>query len=106
MAKYIKDKIIKEAITEIREKKHHRPDKESITRLVITRHGLAMDAILNTVDKMLDNGNITNRTTSNDEDSFYITSSDRNGKIDQVRIDGSRSKTVSKPTSTNLHVEG
>ena len=106
MAEYIEEKIIREAITEIREKRHHRPDKESIARLVITRHGLAMDAILNTVDKMLDNGNIMNRKTSNDEDSFYITSSDKKETVDQVRIDGSRSKAVSKPTPTNLHVEG
>ena len=106
MAEYIEEKIIREAITEIREKRHPRPDKESIARRVITRHGLALDAILNTVDKMLDNGNIMNRKTSNEEDSFYITNSDRKETVDQVRIDGSRSKAVSKPTPTNLHVEG
>ena len=53
-----------------------------------------MDAIFNTVDKMLDNGNIMTRKTSNDEDSFYITSSDKKETVDQVRIDGSRSKAV------------
>ena len=39
---------------------------------MITRHGLPMDAIFNSVDKMLDHGSITTRKTSNDEDSFYI----------------------------------
>ena len=82
MAEYIEEKIIKEAMTEIREKRHHRLDKESIARLVITRHGLAMDAVLNTVDKMLDNGNIMNRKTSNDKDSFYITSSNKKETVD------------------------
>ena len=106
MAEYIEEKIIREAITKIREKRHHRPDKESVAPLVITRHGLAMDAVLNTVDKMLDNENIMNRKTSNNDDSFYITSSNKKETVDQVRDDGSRREVVSKPTPTNLHVEG
>ncbi len=69
MEEYIIENIITGAIKEIREKKH-RPDKESISHLFVSKYGLTMEAALNTVDKMLKEGAITNKKTSSDEDIF------------------------------------
>lgn len=106
MDEYIEECTIRDAIADIREKRH-RPDKESIARFIISKHGLTMEAILNTVDRMLENGSITNKKTSNDEDSFYVANEIVKGsnkeKTGQICNPESRKKAVcnSKTPSVN-----
>ena len=62
----------KKEIHEVRLKQRQRPDKESISRHILTRRGLAMAATLNTIDSMLAAGKICNKKTANGEDSFFV----------------------------------
>ena len=72
MVATIDEGTIHKAINEIRLKQRQRPDKESISNHILTKRGLAMDATLNTIDKMLEAGKIYIKKTPNGEDSFFL----------------------------------
>ena len=72
MVANIDETIICRAIHEVRLKQRQRPDKESISRHILTRSGLAMAATLNIIDNILESSKIYNKKTAKDEDSFFV----------------------------------
>ena len=66
------DEVIFKAIKEVRNSRHQRPDKESITRFLTTGKGLDFITpfLLNLIDKLLANGSIVIKKQSG-KDSFY-----------------------------------
>ena len=83
------DEVIFKAIEEVRNRKHQRPDKESITRFLTSGKGLdfIVPFLLNSIDKLLANGSIVIKK-QNGKDSFYqsddISSHPENVSVDDL----------------------
>ena len=83
------DEVIFKAIEEVRNRKHQRPDKESITRFLTSGKGLdfIVPFLLNSIDKLLANGSIVIKK-QHGKDSFYqsddISSHPENVSVDDL----------------------
>ena len=68
-------KVILSSIDELRKKRNKRPDKESVSLHVSTKHGLSMEEALETIDSLIEEQVIQIKKTDKGKDSFYVSSS-------------------------------
>ena len=68
-------KLMISTIDELRKKRNKRPDKESVSLHVSTKHGLSMEEALETIDSLIEEQVILIKKADKGKDSFYVSNS-------------------------------